>query len=163
MFRKIKKHKLSLFLLAMVAMLSVYYVLMPEDGPTAPVGNTPSGELRYQDFAEMRLEILDDRNSMVASYEAKITDASVSLGEIETFIQEIETITTLTEKEVYLEKVIKGLGYEDSLVYLEGNEVIINVLAESLLAEEYNQIAEAAAIEFGDDLFYVITYINISS
>ena len=160
MFKKIKKHKLSLFLLAM---LSVYYVLMPEDGPLAPVGDTPSGELRYQEFAEMRLEILDERNSMVASYEAKITDATVSLGEIETIIQEIETITTLTEKEVYLEKVIKGLGYEDSLVYLEGNEVIINVLAEDLPVEEYIEIASLAAVEFGEDLFYVITYINTSS
>lgn len=163
MFKKVKKHKLSLFLLAMVAMLSVYYVLMPEDGPAAPVGNVPTGETRYQEFAEVRLEILDDRNSMVASYEAKIIDATVSLLEVETIILEIETITSLTEKEVYLEKVIKGLGYEDSLVYLDNNVLNISVLSDSLSKDEYIDIAVVAAAEFGEDLKFMINYISISS
>ena len=101
MFKKIKKHRLSLLLLAMVAMLSVYYVLMPQDGPLAPVGGDGDTNTRYQDFAEMRLLILDERNKEVALYEAKITEATVSLNDIEEYLLEIETISTLTEKEVY--------------------------------------------------------------
>ena len=91
MFKKIKKHRLSLLLLAMVAMLSVYYVLMPQDGPLAPVGGDGDTNTRYQDFAEMRLLILDERNKEVALYEAKITEATVSLNDIEEYILEIET------------------------------------------------------------------------
>lgn len=163
MFKKVKKHKLSLFLLAMVAMLSVYYVLMPEDGPTAPVLTPPAGEVRYQEFAEMRLEILGDRNMMVASYEAKITDATVSLAEVETIILEIETITSLTEKEVFLEKVIKNLGYEDSFVYLEDRIVNISVLAEEHTPEDFIEIATLAEAEFGTNNKISIIFINTSA
>lgn len=163
MFKKIKKHKLSLLLLAMVAMLSVYYVLMPEDGPAAPVGAEPSGDVRYQEFAEMRLEIMDDRNTQVASYEAKIIDATVSLTDVENFILEIETITTLTEKEVYLETVIVNLGFEDSLVFLADEVVNISVLAEKFSVEEYIEIATIAKEEFGKEVLVVVNFINSSS
>ena len=163
MFKKIKKHKLSLFLLAMVAMLSVYYVLMPQDGPAASVSGVGEGDVRYQDFAEMRLEILDDRNSQVAAYEAKIVDATVSLTDVEEYILEIETLTTLTEKEVFLETVIVNLGFDDSLVYLADAVLNISVLAESFSVEEYIEIATIAKTEFGKDTLVVVNFINSSS
>lgn len=163
MFKKIKKHRVSLLLLAMVAMLSVYYVLMPQDDPLAPVGAEPSGSIRYQEFAEMRLEITDDRNSQVAAYEAKIVDATVSLTDVENYILEIETITTLTEKEVYFESVVVNLGFEDSLVFLEDDVLNISVLAEKFSVEEYIEIAVIAKEEFGKDTLIVINFINSSS
>ena len=106
MFKKFKKHRLSLFLLAMVAMLSVYYVLMPEEGPSAPVDSSPDGFIRYQQFGQMRLEIIDERNSQVSVYESKLVDATVSVTEKENYIVEITNLTTLTEKEVFLESMI---------------------------------------------------------
>lgn len=160
MFRKIKKHKLSLFLLAMVAMLSVYYVLMPQDGPTAPVSGDSGGVVRYQDFAQMRLEILDERNTQVASYEAKIIEATVSLTDKEEYIMEIETLTTLTEKEVYLETVIVNLGYEDSLVYLAEGVLNISVLANSFTVEDYVEVALIAKEEFGKDTLVVVNLVK---
>ena len=164
MLKKFKKHRLSLLLLAMVAMLSVYYVLMPQDDPLAPVGAQPSGNVRYQDFAEMRLEITDDRNSQVAQFEAKIVDATVSLTDVENFILEIETITSLTEKEVYLESVVINLGFEDSLIFLDEDNVLnVSVLAEKFSVEEYIEIATIAKEEFGKDTLVVVNFINSSS
>ena len=164
MLKKFKKHRLSLLLLAMVAMLSVYYVLMPQDDPLAPVGAQPSGNVRYQDFAEMRLEITDDRNSQVAQFEAKIVDATVSLTDVENFILEIETITTLTEKEVYFESIVVNLGFEDSLVFLDEDNVLnVSVLAEKFSVEEYIEIATIAKDEFGKDTLVVVNFINSSS
>lgn len=163
MLKKFKKHRLSLLLLAMVAMLSVYYVLMPQDDPLAPVGGEPSGNVRYQYFAEMRLEITDERNSQVASYEAKIVDATVSLTDVENYILEIETITSLTEKEVYLESVVVNLGFEDSLVFLADEVLNVSVLAEKFSVEEYIEIATIAKEEFGKDTLVVVNFINSSS
>ncbi len=162
MFKKMKKHRLSLLLLAMVAMLSVYYVLMPEDDPIAPVAGG-EGEVRYQDFAQMRLEILDERNSQVALFEEKIVDATVSMKDIEEYILEIETLTTLTEKEVFLEKVITTLGFEDSLVYLENDVVNVSVLADSFSVDEYIEIATIVKEEFGKNTLVVVNFINSSS
>ena len=152
MFKKIKKHKLSLFLLAMVCMLSVYYVMMPEEkDPAAPVGNIPEGETRYQAFAEMRLEIIDERNAMVMSYEALIVEAK-DTALLEEYILEINSISSLTEKEVYLEGIIMNLGYEDCLVYLaEIGYLIVSVLADSLTKAEFNEIGLIAIEEFGED------------
>ena len=60
MLKKLKKHKLSLFLLAMVCMLSVYYIFMPgDDEINAPVSGV-EGETRYQEFAKMRLDIIEE-------------------------------------------------------------------------------------------------------
>ena len=164
MFKKIKKHRLSLLLLAMVAMLSVYYVLMPQDDNSLPVSGDNTGTTRYQDFAEMRLEILDERNSQVALYEAKIVDATVSLTDIEEYILGIETLTTLTEKEVYLETVIVSLGFTDSLVYLGDDDVLnVSVLAEDFSVEEYVEIATIAKEEFGKNTLVLVNFVDFGS
>ena len=163
MFKKFKKHRLSLFLLAMVAMLSVYYVLMPDDGPAAPVDASPDGFVRYQQFGQLRLEILDERNSQVAVYEAKITEATVSITEVEDYLLEITNLTTLTEKEVFLESVIIDLGFEDSLVYFEDDVLTISVLSEKFTADEYIEIAKISKEEFGAKTLVVVNFINSNS
>ena len=163
MFKKFKKQKLSLFLLAMVAMLSVYYVLMPEDGNTAPVVSVPEGFVRYQQFGQLRLEITDERNSQVAVYESKITEAKVSITEVENYLLEINNISTLTEKEVFLESVIIDLGFEDSLVYFEDNVLTISVLAEKFTSTEYIEIAKIAKEEFDVSTLVVVNFIDSNS
>ena len=163
MFKKFKKHRLSLFLLAMVAMLSVYYVLMPDDGPAAPVDASPDGFVRYQQFGQLRLEIIDERNSQVAVYESKITEATVSITEVENYLLEITNLTTLTEKEVFLESVIIDLGFEDSLVYFEDDVLTISVLSEKFTADEYIEIAKISKEEFGAKTLVVVNFINSNS
>ena len=93
MLKKLKKHKLSLFLLAMVCMLSVYYILMPtEDDLNAPVAKI-EGESRNEEFAKMRLDIIDERKEEVALYEAKIVDVTTSLADVEKYVLEIENVS----------------------------------------------------------------------
>lgn len=150
MFKKIKKHKLSLFLLAMVCMLSVYYILMPNDNEVdVPVSNI-DGETRYQEFAKMRLEIIAERNEEVLLYETKIVDQSVSIDDVSKYVIEIETIQKTTEREVYIEGIIINLGYEDCLVYLdEFNKLHISVLAKKFEIKDYIEVALLAKDEFG--------------
>lgn len=152
MLKKIKKHRLSLLLLALVGMLSVYYVLLPGEGDVPPVSGIHDGNTRYQDFAEARLEIIDERNKEVALVEAKITQATVSISELEEYLLEIETITKLTEKEVSLETMVVELGYEDSLVFLSDNIVYITVLSDKFSETEYITINKLAKAEFGKNV-----------
>ena len=160
MFKKLKKHKLSLFLLAMVCMLSVYYIMMPNDkDPTLPVGDTGTGDTRYQEFAEMRLEIIDERNEQVAAYEAKIVDATVSIDDKNEYVLEIQTLQTLTEKEVYVEGVIMNLGYEDCLVYLSADALHISVLAEKFEVSDYIEVALLAKEEFGKNTLVKVSLV----
>ena len=165
MFTKIKKHRLSLFLLAMVGMLSVYYVLMPTtDEDAKPVVNQEEPEnIKYSDFAEARIQILDERNKLVAEYEAKITDTSVSLTDVEDYLLEINELTKLTETEVYLETTIINLGYEDSLVYVLDGVINISVLAETFTVAEYIEINKLAKGQFGNDFIVLVNYINSGS
>lgn len=160
MLKKIKKHRLSLLLLALVGMLSVYYVLLPGEGDIPPVSGIHDGNTRFQDFAEARLEIIDDRNNQVAVFETKITDATVSLTELEMYILEIETITSLTEKEVYFESVVVNLGYEDSLVFLDDDILYITVLADKFTVDEYITINKMAKEEFGKNIIVSIDFTN---
>lgn len=164
MLKKLKKHRLSLFLLAMVGMLSVYYVMMPGDSPTVPVLNDSSGGIvRYSDFAEARLSILDERKAEVATYESKIIDKSVALTDVEDYILEINAITKLTEKEVYLESIIINLGFEDSLVFKDADVINISVLADEFTVSEYIEINKLAKAEFGNDVIVLVNFINSSS
>lgn len=160
MFKKLKKHKLSLFLLAMVCMLSVYYILMPSDDDlNAPVSGV-EGETRYQEFAKMRLDIIDERNEEVAIYEAKIVDVTTSITDIERYVVQIESIQAKTEKEVYIEGIIVNLGYEDSLVYLdETGNLYISVLTEKFDVKDYIEVAMLAKDEFGSKTLVTVNLV----
>jgi len=163
MFKKLKKHKLSLFLLAMVCMLSVYYILMPNEDVNAPVANIPDGITRYQEFAEMRLEIIDERNILVNEYEEKIIAAEVSLDDTTKYVNEINNITNLTGKEVYIEEIVMNLGYEDCLVYLVNeNNLAVNILSDKFDVSDYEDIALAAIEEFGERVLVTVTLVKSS-
>ena len=157
MFKKIKKYRVSLFLLALVAMLSVYYVMIPADSsPSAPVDNIV-GDERYDEFAEMRLRILDDRNVAVATYEAKIIEAS-SQDVIEQYMLEIDAITELTEKEVLVEETIMHAGYEDVLVFYEDGMVYVSILIEEWDTSVFYDVKLATNEVFEDAKLKITTY-----
>lgn len=161
MLKKLKKHKLSLFLLAMVCMLSVYYILMPTDSdPNLPVSKI-EGEVRNEEFAKMRLDIIDERNTEVALYESKIVDVTTGLEDIERYVLEIEKVQAITEREVYIEGVIINLGYEDSLVYLDEFENLhISVLADKFDVKDYIEVALLAKDEFGSKTLVTVNLVT---
>jgi hypothetical protein len=150
MFKKVKKYRVSLFLLALVAMLSVYYVMTPGDtGPSAPVDSI-TGDERYQEFAEMRLRIIDERNEQVALYETKIIEASTQ-SVVEEYMLEIDAITTLTEKEVSVEEIIMHEGYEDVLVYYSDGYIYVSIITDEMDATVFYDVAVAAKGVFGNN------------
>lgn len=162
MLKKIKKHKLSLFLLALVAMLSVYYVMLPETKDSVkPAGSDIVVKTRYQPFAEKRMEILANRNESVANCEAKITDVSTTQVEMENYLAEIEMMSNLTENEVYVEKFVCELGFEDALCFLqEENNLQISILSKSFTALDYVKVAKAAKEKFGNKTVVTVNLVS---
>ena len=165
MLKRLKRNKLPLFLLALVMMLSIYYVTLDDESDIeAPVGNLEGNVVsRYQEFAEERLAILSSRDETVNSLEAKISEASVSVNDVENYIQEIEKITSLTEQEVYLESLITDMGYDDALVYLkEANNLTISVLTDNFTVDDYIAIAKTAKTEFGNQTLVTVNVVTDS-
>ena len=165
MLEKIKKNKLPLFLLALVMMLSVYYVsLENKNDIEKPVGNLDAEvTTRYQKFAEGRISILTERDQAVLELEEKISTASVSLTDVETYVEEIERITSLTEQEVYMESLIMGMGYEDALVHLkETNNLTISVIADDFDVNDYITLAKTAKNEFGTTTLVTVNVVNVN-
>ena len=153
MLKKLKKNKLSLFLLAMVTMLSIYYIMMPvkQDELKPTVSDDLNTKTRYEQFAEMRLEIIDERKALVTTMEEKMSSNEVCLTDSITYTKAIEEIASITEQEVYLETIISNLGYEDSLVYLkEDNNLDIYILTSSFTVENYIDLAKRSKEIFGD-------------
>lgn len=163
MFKKIKKHRLSLFLLAMVMMLSVYYVLMPTDEGSLPVDGGDTNFVRYQQFGQLRLEIIDERATEVALYQSKISEATVSVSEKEEYMLEIEVLANLTEKEVSLEQEVILLGYEDTLVFFDDGILNISVLNDGSTKEETVQIILIAKEAFKEASKVMVNFIDTSS
>ena len=163
MLNKIKKNKLPLFLLALVMMLSIYYVSLENDTKVEkPVGNLDATvETRYQEFAEARITLLNERDVAVSELEEKITALNVSLADVENYVQEIEMLTSLTEQEVYLESLITGMGYEDALVVLqETNNLTVSVLADNFDVNDYINIAKSAKTEFGNTTLVTVNVVK---
>ena len=98
---------------------------------------------------------------MVPEYEQKITEATVSLIDVEACVKEIEKLTSLTEKEVYFESVIVRLGYEDCLVYLiEDDNLTISILTDTFTAADYVSIAKSAKEEFGNSTLVTVNIVK---
>ncbi len=123
----IKRNKLSIFLLAVVMMLSVYYINMPDSS----VGDAPSSSdsvvTRYPDFALSRLELLEEREAQVALFEEVLASAEYSTSEKDIAYTAMQELLGYTEKEVLAEKIVCDLGYVDSFVSYDASTDIVNV------------------------------------
>lgn len=152
----LKRNKLSIFLLAVVAMLTVYYVKNDKKDDSNSVSN--SGEnVRY--YQESRDSINEARASLILELESVIAsdcEVSVKQGALET----MESITTITEKEIAMEYNIINMGYDDALVEVstEGKKISICVLADEITDDEFISITVSALSAF--DTGYVVDITN---
>ncbi len=124
----IKRNKLSLFLLAVVMMLSVYYINMPND--TSPDVETSTGTVstRYPEYASYRLEILESREEDILELENVLASADADDNALKDAIIEMEKILELTRNEVKAEKDVVDLGYADCVVFNNDGYVTVKVL-----------------------------------
>lgn len=141
----IKRNKLSIFLLAVVMMLSVYYINMPSD-TTVPT-TTPDVVTKHPEFASMRLEILQSREEEISSFENEITTATSNEEKNDAYLS-MQKILQTTENEILTEFFITELGYIDCLVNQEDGHLYVYILN-----YDYNDASLTEVYRISDDIF----------
>lgn len=137
----LKKNKLPIFLLALVIMLSIFYITDSKVTGDDPGANPVNGETKYAAYATMRLELLEERTSAIEEYETQIASGELSNVEIENLMILVDAIYEQSYTEVALENELIALGYDDVLVYVLDGKVNIDILTDSFTASEFVSIA----------------------
>ncbi len=131
-----KKLRLPILLLAVVVMMSIFYIheARNTDEPvSAPNLQTTSTN---PDYAEARIKSIEEVNALIEESEAKIASGQLSAVEIE---KENALITSLRQNkvnEIALEEMIMAsLDFDDVLVLLEGDFIVVDVYTEEELTK----------------------------
>lgn len=146
----LKKSILPIFLLAMVVVLSVFYIKKTTtddvEGASAKEEQTVLSTL-----ASKRLEVLDYRSSMIDKLEEEIASGTLIDTEIEAKVTQINDLYYLKYTETSLEDSICELGFEDSLVIIEDKNVSIMVIDDELSVDDFISIAQVIKMELGNN------------
>lgn len=151
-----KKIKLPILLLAVVVMMSIFYineankVTEPVDSPNLDTVTT------NQEFAEARIKSIEEVNALIEESEAKIASGELTVAEIEAENALINRLRQTKVNEVALEEMIMALlNYEDVLVLLEDEYLVIDVYCEEELTKDtFIKISKLAKEKFDDN--YII-------
>lgn len=145
-----KKSILPVVLLAMVVVLSVFYIKQSQDEIIDPVsGDNPQTVLVV--LASKRLEILEQRSNTIDELEALIASGSLSDEEIEKNVNQINDLYYLKYTETHLEELIEQLGYEDSLVIIDDKNVSVMILSDELATSDFISVARVVKEQLNSD------------
>ncbi len=149
-----KKLKLPILLLAVVVMLSIFYIkeaTTPKD-ENAGSNNAVVSTLN-PDFTEARLQSINETGSKIAELEEKIASGGLSADEIVETSNLIESLRQLKAKEVSLEKqIIKTYEYDDVLVLMGEDYLVVDLYkneAKEVSKLEFISMAKMAKESFG--------------
>lgn len=159
----IKKCILPIFLLAMVVVLSVFYIKQSTDDSSNPASNNNDDTTVLSDFANKRLEVLEQRSSKIDELEAVIASGTLTNSEITQTVDEINDLYYLKYTEVELEDLIVGLGYTDSLVIIDDVNVSVTIIDDELTSSDFISIANLVKNKIGNNYKLTVEAINSSN
>ncbi len=131
-----KKLRLPILLLAVVVMMSIFYI-HEANKTTEPVGS-PSLDTTTTnpEFAEARMKSIEEVNALIEESEAKIASGKLSVAEVEKENARITSLRQTKIDEIALEEMLMAsLNFEDVLVLLEDNYIVIDVYTEEELTK----------------------------
>lgn len=155
----IKKCILPIFLLAMVVVLSVFYIKQSTDDVVNPVNGNDDTSV-VSDFANKRLEILEIRSEKIDELEAVIASGTLTNSEINQTVDEINDLYYLKYTEVELEDLIVGLGYQDSLVIIDNTNVSVTIIDDELTSSDFISIANVVKNKMGNNYKLIVEAVN---
>ena len=133
-----KKLKLPLLILAVVVMMSIFYIHESKE-PTVPVGggNELEGVSLNPEYAESRLASIEEVNLLIEEKEELIAAGNLSITEIEELTNEILQLRETKVNEVALEEILMdALSFDDVLVMLEGEYLVIDIYTNTDITTE---------------------------
>lgn len=116
--------------------------------------NDSYGEVRYVNgteyinyssedyFAQARLDKITSRDKAVETLTMMLGGGDVTEEEIATYTESALTLSALIESESTIESLIKAAGYEDCVVYLDGENASIVVKTDGLSAAQAADIKD---------------------
>lgn len=148
----IKKNILPVFLLALVVLLSVFYVKQESSDITTGTNNNDlNSEEVSSDFSSKRLEILEERSTLVDELEESIASGKLDNDEITQVMEKINELYYLKYTEVELEDAIILLGYNDCLVVISEYDVEVLVSSNDLTSGEFIKITNLIKEKLSDN------------
>lgn len=159
-----KKNQFALLCLTAVIMLAVWYIKSPLNNVSGNHDDSVivSGESsRLDAIKSMREALREERSVQVAALDTIIASESTTIAQKNSAINEKQTISDTTEKEVIMELSIINLGYTDAFVHQTSSGVDILVIADSLSETEVVTIMNLTYSSFTTDTV-VVSYKSAS-
>lgn len=159
-FRLGKKHIIlaCLTLLLGIAVYANYELSKTEIKPTDIVDgidmSSAYGELQYVNgtgftdlssddyFAQARLNKLTSRDEAVETLKMVLGGGDITGEELATYTEDAVALSSLIESETVIEDLVKASGFEDCVVYLDGENASIVVKSDGLTPSQAAQIKE---------------------
>lgn len=159
-----KKLKLPILLLAVVVMLSIFYIKEAQDGDIKePVdgGGVVVSPLNPE-FTEGRLLSISKANELIEGYQETIATGKLSAKEVEETTLLINEILEIKHDEIALEQAISAaLSYDDILVLVVDEYVVISVYTEDeVTANNFIAMARLAKSVFENDYIVKVEVSN---
>ncbi len=158
-----KKLRLPILLLAVVVMMSIFYI-HEANKTTEPTGS-PSLDTTTTnpDYAEARMKSIEETNKLIEESEAKIASGTLTVTQVEEENKKILSLKQIKVNEIALEEMIMAaLAFDDVLVLIEDNTIVIDVWTEDTLTKaNFISISRLAKEKFDSD--YIIKLSSSSS
>lgn len=159
-----KKLRLPILLLAVVIMLSIFYIKEATDNPTAPTnGDNLNASTLNPDFTEARLLSIEEANTQIEQWEESIASGTLSASEVKETTAKIANLREVKHQEVALEETIIELNnYDDVLVLLGEEYLVIDIYTEDDIAvSKFIEMARLAQESFGSECKVKVKTTNI--
>lgn len=151
----IGKKQIILAGLTLILGLGIYinYVSSADDGEIKTTGKVEGVNIAYGEsqlvntqsddyFAQARLDKMNSRDEAVETLKVIMTGGDSTEEEIEIATEKAASVSALIESENTIESLIKAAGFEDCVVYLDGENANIVVKSEGLQANQAAQIKD---------------------
>lgn len=99
-------------------------------------------------FEEMRMEVQEKRSQLRTQLETKVGSNEFTAEQKDEAFNGIEELVKIDSTEAMLELIIKSLGYDDALVRIEENDVLIDVVANEQSTKKASDIIYAVKREW---------------
>lgn len=160
-----KKLKLPILLLAVVIMLSIFYIKEAKVTPTEPAGgDSLNTSTLNPDFTEARLLSIEEANAQIKEWEEAIASGSMTATEVKETTVKISNLKQIKHQEVALEETLIELNnYDDVLVLLGEEYLVIDIYTEEDIAvAKFIEMAKLAKESFGSDCKVKVKTSNVN-
>ena len=157
-----KKLSLPILLLAVVVMLSIFYIKEADKTSDPVVGPSLEQTTTNADYAEARLQSIAEVNALILECEQKIASGKLSLEEVEQQNSIIASLKQTIIDEIALEEMIMAaLNYDDVLVLLDGDYLLIDIYTEEEMSvATFIKVSRLAKEKFSSDLTVKLSTTN---